>query len=136
MNFTHLDVDHLISSELSSSASYFMQLISNHLLTADSPQDGQDLLYSYRVPAMMPISFLNTEDLVNYGCKEIEQLTTPENTITYHNALCLLPQIVNKHCVQFLLGVKIAPRETENNAYTKFWGGKKKSTMVCNGICD
>ena len=85
---------------------------------------------------MMPISFLNTEDLVNYGCKEIEQLTTPENTITYHNALCLLPQIVNKHCVQFLLGVKIAPRETENNAYTKFWGGKKKSTMVCNGICD
>ena len=85
---------------------------------------------------MMPISFLNTEDLVNYGCKEFEQLTTPENTITYHNALCLLPQIVNKHCVQFLLGVKIAPRETENNAYTKFWGGKKKSTMVCNGICD
>ena len=36
MNFTHLDVDHLISSELSSSASYFMQLISNHLLIADS----------------------------------------------------------------------------------------------------
>ena len=76
---------------------------------------------------MMPISFLNTEDLVNYGCKEIEQLTTPENTITYHNVLCLLPQIVNKHCLQFLLGVKIAPRETENNAYTKFWGDKKRA---------
>ena len=76
---------------------------------------------------MMPISFLNTEDLVNYGYKEIEQLTTPENTITYHNALCLLPQIVNKHCLQFLLGVEIAPRETENNAYTKFWGDKKRA---------
>ena len=76
---------------------------------------------------MMPISFLNTEDLVNYGYKEIEQLTTPENTITYHNALCLLPQIVNKHCLQFLFGVKIAPRETENNAYTKFWGDKKRA---------
>ena len=51
------------------------------LIDCRFPQDGQDLLYSYGVLAMMPISFLNTEDLVNYGCKEIEQLTTPENTI-------------------------------------------------------
>ena len=74
---------------------------------------------------MTPISFLNTEDLVNYGCKEIKQLTTPENTITYYNALCLSPQIVHKHCLQFLLGVKMAPRETENNAYAQFLGDKK-----------
>ena len=35
------------------------------------------------------------------------------------------PKILHKHCLQFLLGVKIAPRETENNAYAKFWGDKK-----------
>ena len=45
-------------------------------------------------------------------------LTTPENTITYHNALCLSRQI---------LGVKLAPRETENNAYATFWGEKQRS---------
>ena len=54
------------------------------------------------------------------------QLTTPENTITYHNALCMSPQILHNHCLQFLLGVKMAPRETENNAYTQFWGDKQR----------
>ena len=34
----------------------------------------------------------------------------------YHNALCL-----------FLLGVKMAPRETENNAYAEFWGDKQRA---------
>ena len=29
------------------------------------------------------------------------------------------PKILHKHCFQFLLGVKMAPRETENNAYAK-----------------
>ena len=32
------------------------------------------------------------------------QLTTPENTITYHNALCLSPQILRKHCFSFSKG--------------------------------
>ena len=36
-------------------------------------------------------------------------------------------------CLQFLLGVKMAPRETENNAYAKFWV-TNKSIMVCYGI--
>ena len=36
--------------------------------------------------------------------KTAEELTTPENTITYHNALCLTPQNLHKHCFQFLLG--------------------------------
>ena len=29
-------------------------------------------------------------------------------------------KILHRHCLQFLLGVKMAPRETENNAYAKF----------------
>ena len=36
------------------------------------------------------------------------------------------PKILHKHCLQFLLGVKMVPRETENNAYAKFWGDKKR----------
>ena len=36
------------------------------------------------------------------------------------------PKILHKHCLQFLLEVKMAPRETENNAYAKFWGNKQK----------
>ena len=36
------------------------------------PGDDQDLLYAFNVLAMRPISFLSTEDLVKYGCKEIE----------------------------------------------------------------
>ena len=29
--------------------------------------------------------------------QELLQLTTPENTITYHNALCLSPHSLHKH---------------------------------------
>ena len=29
------------------------------------------------------------------------------------------PKILHKHYLQFLLGVNMAPRETENNAYAK-----------------
>ena len=29
-------------------------------------------------------------------------------------------KILHKHCLHFLLGVKMAPRETENNAYAQF----------------
>ena len=36
------------------------------------------------------------------------------------------PTILHKHCLQFLLGVKMAPRETENNAYAKFWDDNKE----------
>ena len=47
------------------------------------------------------------------------------------------PKILQKHCLQFLLGVKIAPRETENNAYAKFWGDKQRAlwyVMVVSGV--
>ena len=37
------------------------------------------------------------------------------------------PKVLHKHCLQFLLGVKMAPRETENNAYAKFWGDKQRT---------
>ena len=29
------------------------------------------------------------------------------------------PKILHKHCLKFLLGVKMAPRETENNAFAE-----------------
>ena len=37
------------------------------------------------------------------------------------------PKVLHKHCLQFLLGVKMAPRETENNAYAKFWDDKQRT---------
>ena len=36
------------------------------------------------------------------------------------------PTILHKHSLQFLLVVKMAPRETENNAYAKFWDDNKE----------
>ena len=47
------------------------------------------------------------------------------------------PKILHKHCLQFLLGVKMAPRGTENNAYAKFWCYKQtafRSVMVFSGV--
>ena len=47
------------------------------------------------------------------------------------------PKILHKHGLQFLLGVKMAPRETENNGYAKFWGGKQRVlwyVMVFSGV--
>ena len=37
------------------------------------------------------------------------------------------PQIFHKHRPQFLLGVKMAPRETENNTCAKFSGDKQRA---------
>ena len=36
-------------------------------------------------------------------------------------------KFLHKHCLQFLLEVNMAPRETENNAYAKFWAGKQRA---------
>ena len=47
------------------------------------------------------------------------------------------PKILHKHCLQFLLGVKRAPGETENNAYAIFWGDKQRAlwyVMVFSGV--
>ena len=48
-------------------------------------------------------------------------------------------KILHKHCLQFLLGVKMAPRETENNAYAKLWGDNQKAlwyVMVFSGVAN
>ena len=37
------------------------------------------------------------------------------------------PKILDNHCLQFLFGVKMAPRETGNNAYSKFWDDKHRA---------
>ena len=37
------------------------------------------------------------------------------------------PKLLHKHCLQFLLGVKMASREAKNNAYAKFWGDKQRA---------
>ena len=36
-------------------------------------------------------------------------------------------KILHKHCLHFVFGVKMAPRETENNAYAKFWDDKQRA---------
>ena len=38
------------------------------------------------------------------------------------------PKILHKDYLQFLLGVKMAPRETENNGYAKIWGDKERAS--------
>ena len=45
------------------------------------------------------------------------------------------PQILHKRCLLFPLRVEIAPRETENNAYAKFWGDQQRAlSNVMHGI--
>ena len=47
------------------------------------------------------------------------------------------PKILHKHCLQFLLEFKMAPRETENNAYARFWSDKQRAfwyVMVFSGV--
>ena len=44
------------------------------------------------------------------------KLTNTDNAITYQNNIMLFvchPKFLHKHCLQFLLGVKMAPRETK-----------------------
>ena len=36
-------------------------------------------------------------------------------------------KILHEHCLQFLLRVKMARRETENNVYAKFWGDEQRA---------
>ena len=47
------------------------------------------------------------------------------------------PKILDKHCLQFFLAVKIAPRETENSGYAKFWVDKQRAlwyVVVFSGV--
>ena len=61
----------------------------------------------------------------------IATLTTPENTITYHNALFVTPIF----CISIVF--IFSPRETEDNAYAKFWVDKQRAlwyVMVFSGV--
>ena len=46
----------------------------------------------------------------------------PLQKIPLHTIMLFVchPDILHEHCLQFLLGVKIAPRESEHNVYAKF----------------
>ena len=50
------------------------------------------------------------------------------------------PKNLHNHCFQFLLGLRIVPRETENNGYAKLWrgrgGGDKKIIMVFSKVAN
>ena len=65
--------------------------------------------------------------LFSQATLDIELQKVPKHTIMLF--VCN-PNILHKHCFQFLLGVKMAPRETENNAYAKFLGGKEYYGML------
>ena len=53
----------------------------------------------------------------------------------YHNTLCLCPQILHKHCFQFLLGITMVPRENKNNANAKFGGTKSIAVFSEMSYC-
>ena len=62
--------------------------------------------------------------------------TTPENTVTCHNALCLSPENFAEALFSVSLGAIVTPRETEDNAWAKFWGDKQRAlwyVMVFSG---
>ena len=46
-------------------------------------------------------------------------------------------KILHKHCFQFLSRPFYLPRETEDNAYAKFWGDKQRAlwyVIVFSGV--
>ena len=44
------------------------------------------------------------------------------------------PKILHKHCLQFRLGVKMAPRETKKKSLRKIFGWETKSIMMWYSI--
>ena len=42
-----------------------------------------------------------------------------------HNTPCLPPKNLHNRCFPFPLGITVVPRESEDNAYAKFWGANK-----------
>ena len=74
--------------------------------------------------AIIPLS-LNSTILVKYATTgpkwgPFKQVQRIGHFGKYHNTLCLSPQILHKHCFQFLLGLTMVPRENKNNSYAKF----------------
>ena len=44
----------------------------------------------------------------------------------YHNTFCLSPQILQKHCFQFLLGITMFRRGKKKQCLCKIWGNKQR----------
>ena len=72
---------------------------------------------------MKPTAYVN--DIFNSHITS-PQLTTTENTITYHNILCWSLQHFAEELSLVSLWSLKAPRETENNAYAKFWSDQQR----------
>ena len=69
-------------------------------------------------------------------CNKLRETTEPAFIFTWLHTIILFachPQILHKHCLQFLLWVKMAPRETENNACAKF-GSDEQRTLRYVGV--
>ena len=63
-------------------------------------------------------------------CNKLRETTEPALIFTWLHTIILFachPQILHKHCLQFLLWVKMAPRETENNACAKFGSDEQRT---------
>ena len=57
----------------------------------------------------------------------------------YHNLYTIMlfvcrPKVLHRHCLQFLLGVKMAPKGNWKQCLCKNLGWQTKSIMVCYGI--
>ena len=66
---------------------------------------------------------------------------TLDNTIIIFLSPRPPPKNLHNHCFQFLLGLRIVSRETENNGYAKLWGGgggwrDKKIIMVFSKVAN
>ena len=78
-----------------------------------------NVLKTNRIDLSNRVQYVHFINIMNWPLQKIPQHTTM--LIVCH------PKILHKHCFQFLLGVKMAPRDTENNAYAKFWGDKQRA---------
>ena len=95
------------------------QLLSLLFLSPQSPQK-QDPNVSEKKNVRLSLILLTK----NFGVQF--SLICIGHSGKYHNTLCLSPQMLHKHCFQFLLGLTMVPRENKNNAYAKFGGTNKE----------
>ena len=61
-------------------------------------------------------------------------LTTPKNTVTYHNALYLWTQNFAQALFSVSLGAILTPERNWRQCLCKIWGSQTKSIIVCYGI--
>ena len=53
----------------------------------------------------------------------------------YHNALCLSPQILHKHCFLFSLGTIVIPKRNWKQCFAKFGGTNKEYYGISGRAC-